>query len=391
MNAKWLLDALSHGGAPNVEMIHFSKLVLDAEVMESWRRGRENNAWRNIRHLRLGLLIPDLEIATPFVQLLEGGREGRAGDGGEGTEEGGETIVSTEASAGGGGAGDSICSVGAAFFPEVRYLHLKVGDSLGRGCCGGAVWSAMVRKACPRLEVAEARLDCRALCDVALSVDPLRKRDFALLPIHTSRSSSLSQIQRAVRSLHFSGEWLANGDLEAFAAAVQRGALPLLEELHISSNSGTVASAATSLCQALSARPRLRSVSLPWMTDESIKALTHALASGAAPQLQSLTFYTQPKEGLPAHHRHPIQDSAFLPFIPALGERGGCMLHTLNCRLIHISDNALGALAWTLSSTGCPLLRTFHLPVLHVGQPSGAVAVGMLQASPKGRQFKIVK
>lgn len=164
INLKWFLDALSHGGAPNVEMIQFSKLVLDAEVIESWRRGRENNAWRNIRHLRLGLLIPDVETATPFVQLLsEVHRDGRAGDGGEGAEEGRKAIMSTEASAGGGGAGDSLCSGGDPFFPEVRCLHLEVGDSFGRGCCGGAVRSVMVGKACPRLEVAEARLVKRSV------------------------------------------------------------------------------------------------------------------------------------------------------------------------------------------------------------------------------------
>ena len=329
-----------------------------------------------------------------MVQLLsEVHRDGRAGDGGEGAEEGRKAIVSTEASAGGGGAGDSICSGGDPFFPEVRCLHLEVGDSFGRGCCGGAVWSVMVGKACPRLEVAEARLDCQALRGVTLSLGPPGEGSFAaaLLPVQTPPSSFLSQVQRAVRSLHFSGERLANGDLEAFPAAVQRGALPLLEDLHISSTSGTVASAVTSLCQALPTMPHLRSTSLPCMTDESTKALTHALTNGAIRRLQSLTVYTKPREGLQAHYRDPIQDSAFLPFIAALGEGAGCMLQNLNCRLIHISENALGALAWTLNSTGCPLLRTLHLPVLHGGQPSGTVAVGVLQASSNGRHIKIMR
>lgn len=233
----------------------------------------------------------------------------------------------------------------------------------------------------------------QALREVTLSLDPPGEGNFAaaLLPIQTPPSSSLSQVQRAVRSLRFSGEGLTNADLENFAAAVQRGALPLLEELHISSTSGTIAYAATSLCQALPAMPHLRSTSLPCMTDESTKALTHALTNGAIRRLQSLIIYTKPTEGLDAHYCDSIQDSAFLPFIAALGEGAGCMLQNLNCRLIHISENALGALAWTLSGTGCPLLRTLYLPVLRVGQPSGMVAVGVLQASPKGRLIKIMK
>lgn len=72
---------------------------------------------------------------------------------------------------------------------------------------------------------------------------------------------------------------------------------------------------------------------------------------------------------------------------------GNCILRTLNCRLIHISknENELGALAWTLSSTGCPLLRTLHLPATHMGKIGGAVAVGVLKASPKGRRIKLMR
>jgi len=269
MNAKWLLDALSNGAAPNVEEISFPSLDLDSDVLESWRRGKENNAWRKIRSLRLGLRNSSLETATPFVELLSGAqRNGYADNDREGAEEGREVLVSAGGNAAGGEAGGGNCSDGSdAFFSEIRSLHLEAGASFGGGSCGGAIWSAMVRRACPRLEVAEARLTCEALTEVTLSLgSPVAKGDCAanaaagdtapplspplLLPSSITAaasslafslaveepspssitagpaSSSLSPRLRAVKCLHFTGGKLTHAALETFAAAVQKGALP---------------------------------------------------------------------------------------------------------------------------------------------------------------------
>jgi len=103
--------------------------------------------------------------------------------------------------------------------------------------------------------------------------------------------------------------------------------------------------------------PYLRSVSLSWMSDESIKALAQVFSADALPRLHSLTLSSRTDGGKPTL----ILGSAFLLFTAALAEGAGSTLQDLNCRFILINGNALGALAWMLSSTGCPLLRTLHL------------------------------
>lgn len=296
---------------------------------------------------------------------------------------------------------------------EVRFLHLEVGASFGGGCSGGTIWSAIVRKACPRLEVAEARLSCEALNKVALCLmkehhaanaaagDTTSSSSTPPLPSSstTAAASSLSCITagpvssssppvqlQAVKRLHFTGGKLNHEDLESFAVAVQKGALPFLEELHVEITSGELSSA-ISLCEALPDMPHLRPLGLPWVTDKSIEALAQVLRADALPRLHSLTLSARNEIGSPI----PISDSAFLVFTAALTEGAGSMLQNINCRFLHIGPTALGAFAWTLSSTGCPLLRTLHLPATHFGRISGAVAVGVLQASSRGRRIKLMR
>lgn len=152
---RWLLDALSHGAAPNVEELALKSLKLDAVALEAWHRGKRNKAW-----MQLTLHIPSEQNANEFADILSeanskdeyGGGDGLSGGDGRGAEATFRCINSDN-----------------SFFPELRHLMFQ-----GAPIYGGVVWRALMEKACPRLETVRSNLTYEAL------------KDMAALPLETS-------------------------------------------------------------------------------------------------------------------------------------------------------------------------------------------------------------
>lgn len=332
-----LLDALSHRAAPNVEEIYFPKLAIDARVIESWQRGKENKSLEKVKLLALGLHITSEQVADDFVKMISGADDGD--DNGDG-----------------GGSGR--CE--EAFFPEVRRL---VVDSSTHSLYEGAVWTALMEKACPRLETVRAFLTYESLKDIGMdrTAAPITAASPSLsssssslvaassvrhLPPHSSSTlAAPSPIYkyRFVTELTFSEGFIKREDLELFAAFMQDGQLPSLQLLQFGECCiAEIIITLTSICQALPALPQLHTLCLPGMTNESVKALAEALSNGALPRLEKLFLSSIPMGSTAAGPPLIIQDSAFLPFTAALAEGAGTMLKDLDFRLLHMSENGLG-------------------------------------------------
>ena len=417
---KWLLDALSHGSAPNVEELALKSLKLDAAALEAWHRGKRNKAWTQIKKLQLTLHIPSEQDAKGFADMLSEANRRDEYIGGNGLS--GGSGRRAEATFGGNSCNNSDDS----FFPELRHLVFQ-----GAPIYGGVVWRALMEKACPRLETVRSTLTYEALKDMALPLETSSGGGGTAVPLiaasssFSSSSSSSTAVassfssppaatpslspsypssskpaspplntieNRAATTLVFSKGSLKQENLDYFAALMQHGRLPSIEVLYFEGvfTIADVAATFTSICQALPALPQLHTLCLPGMTDESVTALAQALSNGALPRLEKLILSSIPMGGTAVNQPLLIQDSAFLPFTAALAEGAGTMLKKLDIRSLCMSENALGALACVLSSTACPYLRTLRVPIGHVGKQSGTQLWSVLQASPKGRRIRLV-